>query len=632
MFRRVASLVAVLLGAGTAHAAPTLEALVPFGGPRGGTVKVRATGSDLGDVTGMWFSDSRLQAAVESGGKPNEQFLTVTVPADQPAGLYECRLLAKSGVTEARLFCVGTLAEVSEGTEQTTQVAPVEVKAPVTVVGTITGNANADWIRFPVKKGEWVTVVCVARAAGSRLDPFLRALDPAGRTVVRDDDAGANRDARIHFQAKQDGAYTLELRDLGYRGGDGYPYRLSISLGPYVTRAAPMAVQMGAKQTVRALVSGETREIAVTAPADAEPDRPAAEVRIPETPDALPLFASRYPQVVESEAHGSSTAAQPLSLPCGVTGVFGKIGEEDYYRVTLKKGQRLQVRVRMANWNNQGSPSLMIAGPDGKPVKFERGSGYDAAETSIQAAADGDYTVCVHDLLWKYRGGPEYGYYAEFSEGDPADFTLRYRNGVTAYAVAPGAEVKVPMLLDRRNFDGPVALEVRGLPEGCTYEPKSVTAKRDFDLVIKCGPNPGSSYALLQIVARAEIDNTPRERLARAAVRVGVIEQDNVDTDPEVTHLGLTFTGMKTASTPKLDESRSAFVRLQDAEVTQAPPRLRAITDAGLAGLGSPALHANPRCVARVAAPWCGVPNFLVRQSPAIGRDALRKSSASPWA
>ncbi|MCC2670321.1 MAG: hypothetical protein K0Q72_2792, partial [Armatimonadetes bacterium] len=338
--------------------------------------------------------------------------------------------------------------------------------------------------------------------------------------------------------------------DLGYRGGDGYPYRLSIHLGPYVTHAVPLAVQAGVEQKVRALVSGETREVSVTAPADFEPDRSGAEVRIPEAPDAFPLLASRFPQVAEGEAHGTAATAQALPLPCGVTGAFGKLGEEDYYRVALKQGQRLQVRVRMLNWNNVGSPSLRVVGPDGKQVKFERGSGYDTAETSFQAATAGDYTVCVRDLLWKYRGGPDYGYHAEFSEGDPPNFRLRYRNGVTAYALAPGAEVKIPLTLERRSFDGPVTLEVRGLPEGCTYEPKLAPAKGDFDLVIRCGPTPPSPYALLEVLARAEIDGSARVRLARTHVRIGVIEQDNVDTDPEVTHLGLTFTGVKVAVAP----------------------------------------------------------------------------------
>lgn len=585
--KRSLLLLTLLLPALPAVAAPKLDSLAPLGGQRGTAVQVRAAGADLGDVTGMWFADPRLSARLEPGGKPAEQHLTVSSPPDMPPGRYECRLLAKSGISEARLFCVGVLPELPESAETTTQAAPQELKAPVTVVGQINANTKAEWFRFPLKQGEWATVVCVARAAGSRLDPFLRALDPAGRTVVRNDDAGTNRDARIHFQAKEDGAYTVELRDLGYRGGDGFPFRLSFYRGPYVTHAEPLAVQAGTRQTVQALVSGERRPVTVTAPADYEPELPAAEVRVPGAPDPFSLIGSRFPQVVEAEAHGTPATAQPLPLPCGVTGVFGKIGEADYYRVTLRQGQRLQVRVRMVNWNNVGSPSLTITGPDGKVVKFERGTGYDTAETAIQAAAAGDYTICLHDLLWKYRGGPEYGYYAEVSDQDAPDFRLRYRNGVTAYPLAPGAEVKIPLTLERRAFTGPVALEVRGLPAGCTYEPKTVTAAGDFDLVVRCAAAPPAPYALVQVVGTAEVDGARRERLARAGVRVAVIDQDNVDTDPEVTHLGLTFTAAKTALR-RPEELRPARV-LPAAVEGLAPLRVGVALCAAVVSAGAPA-------------------------------------------
>lgn len=550
MLRLAPLAVLALLLAAPAFAAPKLDGMAPIGGRQGGEVQVRVTGTDLGDVTGMWFADPRLQARMEAGGKPNEQHLSVTIPSDMPAGLYECRLTAKSGISEARLFCVGTLPELPESKETTTQASPQEVQAPVTVVGQINSNTKAEWFRLLLKKGEWATVVCVARAAGSRLDPFLRALDPAVRTLVRDDDAGQNRDARLQFQAPVDGEYTVELRDLGYRGGEGFPFRLSFHTGSYVTAVVPAAVQSGAEATVQARVSGRMVPVRVTPPADAEWDGPGAEARAPGAPDPFPLPVSPYPQVMEGDAHGTAATAQPLSLPCGVTGSFGKIGEGDFYRVALKQGERLQIRARMVNWNGIGSPSIVVFGTDGKQVKFERGTGYDTAETTVQATAAGDYVVCLHDLLWKYRGGPEFGYYAEFSHEDPPNFRLRYRNGITAYTVAPGGEVKIPMTLERRSFTGPVALDVRGLPDGCTYEPKTVTATGDFDLVVKCGAAPPAAFAVAQVWGKASLGGSERLRLARCAVRVAVIDQDNVDTDPEVTHLGLTFGGTKMAGVP----------------------------------------------------------------------------------
>ncbi len=367
--KRSLLLLTLLLPALPAVAAPKLDSLAPLGGQRGTAVQVRAAGADLGDVTGMWFADPRLSARLEPGGKPAEQHLTVSSPPDMPPGRYECRLLAKSGISEARLFCVGVLPELPESAETTTQSAPQELKAPVTVVGQINANTKAEWFRFALKQGEWATVVCVARAAGSRLDPFLRALDPAGRTVVRNDDAGTNRDARIHFQAKEDGAYTVELRDLGYRGGDGFPFRLSFYRGPYVTHAEPLAVQAGTRQTVQALVSGERRPVTVTAPADYEPELPAAEVRVPGAPDPFPLIGSRFPQVVEAEAHRISRVLCPEIHQAQVWVGPVAFHVEDPERVLI--GERvvevvLVVKVRLAaigelrrrRWSDRGRGRL----------------------------------------------------------------------------------------------------------------------------------------------------------------------------------------------------------------------------------------------------------------------------------
>jgi len=43
----------------------------------------------------------------------------------------------------------------------------------------------------------------------SRINPFLQLLDPAGKEVGRDDDGGANKDAKLTFTATQTGTYRI---------------------------------------------------------------------------------------------------------------------------------------------------------------------------------------------------------------------------------------------------------------------------------------------------------------------------------------------------------------------------------------------------------------------------------------
>src|SRR5579883_2998664 len=87
---------------GAAYAAPKLDHLEPLGAQHGTQVTVQIHGSDLADVTGIWFSDPAIQAVLQPGGKPDVQMFQVTVPSSVPAGLYEDRVIGKSGISEAR--------------------------------------------------------------------------------------------------------------------------------------------------------------------------------------------------------------------------------------------------------------------------------------------------------------------------------------------------------------------------------------------------------------------------------------------------------------------------------------------------------------------------------------------------
>lgn len=530
--------VAVVSAAG---ALPKPEQLLPFGAQRGTEVSVRVTGADLQDTTGLWFANPEIKATLQTGGKADEQRFQVTVPASVDPGRYECRLLGKGGASEARFFVVGAFPEVTRIAERLTRQSPQPVRAPVVVNGSLGGNNDADWYRFPLKKGEWATLLCTGRSAGTKVDPYLRVLDPQGRSLAWNDDIGPNRDARLHFRAAQDGDYTVEVRDLQYRGGRAYDYRTTLLVGPYVTAASPAAIAPGGQGMVRLTVSGETRSVPVTASQEFDWSGPAALVTADGAPDGYPLLASELPQVEEQATHATAAQAQSLSVPCGVTGAFGKVGEEDYYRVTLREKQSISVVARMANWSGVGSPTIGIFAPDGKLLKFDRGNGDGVAGFGFQAPAAGDYVIRLHDLMWKVRGGPELGYYAEVFEQEMPDFGLRYRDAATLYPLTVGGEAKLHLALDRRAFGGPVTLKVAGLPEGCTYTPTTFPGNGDFDLVIKCAAAPPAPYALLRISATAEINGTTRTRVARTAVKFATQDNDAMETAPEVTHAALNF-------------------------------------------------------------------------------------------
>ncbi|NBV53503.1 MAG: peptidase, partial [Verrucomicrobia bacterium] len=119
------------------------------------------------------------------------------------------------------------------------------------------------------------------------------------------------------------------------------------------------------------------------------------------------FFASPFPNVEEKEPNSDFATAQPISLNQTIEGVV--LAEDvDYYKVTVKKGQRIGVQVdglRLAAIPNGAlDPYVAILDKD----KFEKAFSDDTilyrqdGYCSFTAEYDGDYYVMVRES--SYRG------------------------------------------------------------------------------------------------------------------------------------------------------------------------------------------------------------------------------------
>ena len=100
---------------------------------------------------------------------------------------------------------------------------------PVPQVGVVlNGRADrpndVDHFVFPLKAGRPVRFEVRARRSGSSLDAHLRLIDEKGAIVASGDDSPGSKDAILTFTPPADGRYSLEVRDLLYRGGPSYAY------------------------------------------------------------------------------------------------------------------------------------------------------------------------------------------------------------------------------------------------------------------------------------------------------------------------------------------------------------------------------------------------------------------------
>jgi hypothetical protein len=107
------------------------------------------------------------------------------------------------------------------------------IGAPVSITGTAQYRKPERWA-LDAKAGETLVFEVRARRFGSPVDSVLRLLDGSGKQVAVNDDGtfpgvAFNKDSRLSYTFKEDGRYTLEMRNLVATTGEDYPYQLLVT-------------------------------------------------------------------------------------------------------------------------------------------------------------------------------------------------------------------------------------------------------------------------------------------------------------------------------------------------------------------------------------------------------------------
>ncbi len=126
---------------------------------------------------------------------------------------------------------------------------------------------------------------------------------------------------------------------------------------------------------------------------------------------------------------------------------------------------------------------------DGKGAQLHVSNPTAAARLDFTPAADGDYTLQVEHLhLW---GGPDEVYRVTVTPYE-ADFDLRI--GLDRFNVAQGGKLSIPILMPRREFDGPIEINVVG--------PKGISGQ----LAVAAGKAPPANQPIGTLVVNAAAD------------------------------------------------------------------------------------------------------------------------------
>lgn len=443
--------------------APTLNMPAPMGMQRGTTLELTLTGSNLADPISLWtgFPAKVTIPTDKNNGKDNGRLrVRLEVAGDAPIGSYPMRLVTRRGISNLRLFCIDDLPQILEVETNHARTSAQSVPVPSIVVGRADQELS-DYFKIRVKAGQRLSFDLLGHRLGSAFDPQLSLLDPhTGRELAYSNDApGLQTDPRLTYTFKDGGEYLIEVRDVMYRGGGDFYYRLRIGDFPCATTPIPMAARRGRRVQV-SFAGPEVEGIApveVTVPTDPALDTvwvaPRAANGLHGWPVALAV--SDVDELIEQEPNNEPSAANRVPVPGGVTGRFLEKGDVDCFVFAARKGQHLRID---AHTHDLYSPTdVYMTLKDAKGGQLAVTNPMAAPQIDFTAPADGDYILSVEHL--NYWSGPTETYHVTLRPAEPG---FRLSLGLDRYGVPQGAVTAIPLLATRQGYAGPIEVEVMG--------------------------------------------------------------------------------------------------------------------------------------------------------------------------
>ncbi len=449
---------------------------------------------------------------------PREWEAEVTIAADADLGPHFWRATCAQGGSRARVFVVGDLPEVLEAESNSLPERAQLVKLPVTLNGRIAGERDLDYYVFAATQGQVIHCEVMAGRLGSPLDPVVTVYDEQGRRVAGQE-TRIGVDPVFTFRAPLDGDYRLLISNVSLHGGPNYVYRVTLSARSRPLLAFPAGGRFGAKTDFELLSADgaggwRSQHARIELPASAGQS---TFWRRGVDDGVIGLEVGDLPEIIEADDNLSAETAQAVDSPVTINGRFSSPSDEDWFRISAKKGQRLAFRAAPAPEASRATPVLVVWNSQHK--RLQQVSAYQTAGRACrldwQCPADGEYLIQLQDARHGFRGGPDFIYRLTIADDLP-DFALRWPED--RVNVTPGAKTAVTLQVERRGgFDRPITLECRNLPDGVTVQPSEVPAgKSTLKLTFAADENARPGDVALQVEGVAKINADTMRRTAHA--------------------------------------------------------------------------------------------------------------------
>jgi len=460
-------------------------------------------------------SATKKSAATRSAARRQKraaaESLTVRFHADADAllGVRDFRIASPHGAsTVGQLVVVQdpVVAETDGDNNSIETAQPIPI--PSAVCGAIDRSEDRDFYKFHVEAGRSL----VFRVRGmlledrihdlqNHLDPIITLRGPNGATIaVADNDIAG--DPLLCQRFDRTGDYTLEIRDVRYKGDRDWVYCIEISDRPFVRTVFPLGVAAG-KTTAFTPVGYQLPpdgSFKWSVPADWSPGLHAMQLPIGgRRANPTEIVVSDVPVVSEAAgSHATVETAQRVTAPVGINGRLLKEGESDVFSFQAKRGQALSFEVFSRRAGSPLDSAIRILDSHSRTLLEGDDSaeeGRMSADASIEGwspPADGTYAIEIRDLL--QRGGAEFVYFLKITRAQPR-FELTLDTDKTE--LSPGTSGVIFVRSVRRNgFDGDISLSIDGLPPGVTPFCGRVPAgQRDGCLILTAAPTAKPSIA-----------------------------------------------------------------------------------------------------------------------------------------
>ncbi len=336
------------------------------------------------------------------------------------------------------------------------------------------------------------------------------------------DAPGLQTDPRLTYTFKDAGDYLIEIRDVSYKGGDEYFYRLRIGEFPCATTSFPLAVKRGVKTAVH--FAGPTVDgvapVELTAPADPSVQSLWATPRGANGLNGWPVSVavSDLDEAMEQEPNNEPAKANRIAVTGAITGRFEQKGDLDYYVFTAKKGTRYAIDAQTRELDSPTEVYMTLR--DAKNNQIQATDPMKDPHLDYTAPANGDLFLAVEHL--QYWFGPEEVYRLTVAPYSPS-FDLSV--GIDRYNAAQVGSVSIPIFVVRHDYTGPIDLSVVGpagvsgqvqIPAGQPPKPDAAGAT----LVVNVGPDVPVGPTTFLIQGKAKING--KDVTEYASVRAAV--------------------------------------------------------------------------------------------------------------